>query len=92
MTVPFPVQEFNECADPEGCLNDLQLDMQLKYIDCPTTIDLNGVPTAVGRGWQVILSKYFQLFTMPANLYAAGDELAGTNGTLRYVATNNATV
>jgi len=88
--VPFPYQEFNECADPDGCLRDLMFDMQLRYISCPQTIDLNGVPTAVGRGWQVILSKYFQLFVMPSNLYENDDELFGTNGTLLYFATNDA--
>lgn len=86
-TAPFPIQEFNNCS--ADCVNDLMFDVQLKYIDCPQNIMLNGVSTPVGRGWQVIMSKYFQLFVMPENLYENDDELYGTNGTLLYFATND---
>lgn len=86
-TLPLPVSEFG-C--PDDCLRDLMLDMQLKYYDCPTTIDLNGVPTLVQRGWQVILGKYFTLWTQPDNAYASGDPLEGTNGTLKYFVSNSA--
>lgn len=85
-TLPFPVNEFG-CAD--DCLRDLMLDMQLKYYDCPTTIDLNGVPTLVQRGWQVILGKYFTLWTQPDNAFQSGDPLEGTNGTLKYFISNS---
>jgi len=63
----------------------------MKYIDCPTVVDVNGVPTTVNRGWQVILSKEFALWVQPAstNEYAAGDELYQTNGTLLYEISNN---
>lgn len=85
-TLPLPVNEFG-CAD--DCLRDLRLDMQLKYIDCPTTIDVAGVPTTVNRGWQVILSKYFTLWTQPDNAFDTGDPLEGTNGTLKYFISNS---
>jgi hypothetical protein len=85
-TLPLPVNEFG-CAD--DCLKDLILDMQLKYIDCPTTIDVAGVPTLVQRGWQVILGKHFTLWTQPDNAFESGDELFGTNGTLKYFIDNS---
>jgi hypothetical protein len=84
---PFPVNEFVGC-DPIQCLNDLSFDVQMRYIDCPTDIDVAGVPTTVNRGWQVILSKTFGLWVQPTTAYAAGDPLQDTNGTLRYVVTN----
>jgi hypothetical protein len=85
-TLPLPVNEFG-CAD--DCLRDLVLDMQLKYYDCATTVDVNGTPTTVQRGWQVILGKYFTLWTQPDNAYASGDPLEGTNGTLKYFISNS---
>ena len=90
-TAPFPVNEFTGCVDMLQCLRDLRLDIQMKYIDCPTVVDVNGVPTTVNRGWQVILSKEFALWVQPAgtNEYAAGDELYQTNGTLLYEISNN---
>ena len=85
-TASLPVAEF-------GCAYDCQtikFDVQLKYIDCPTLVTVNGVETTVNRGWQVIISKEFGLWVQPDNAYAVGDELAGTNGTLRYFFSNNA--
>lgn len=81
-TLPLPVDAYQCNAD--DCLRDLVFDMQLRYIDCPTEIDVAGVPTTVNRGWQVILSKEYALWVQPTDAYADGDELAGTNGTLKY--------
>jgi len=81
-TLPLPVQEFG-CAD--DCLRDLVLDMQLKYFDCPTD-DGNG--GTIERGWQVILSKDFALWTQPTDAFQATDELFETNGTLKYFVAN----
>lgn len=86
-TFPMPVAEFG--CNLDDCLRDLIFDIQLKYIDCPTEIEVNGVPTTVDRGWQVIVSKEYALWVQPTNAYAAGDELEGTNGTLKYFITNN---
>lgn len=86
-TLPLPVNEFG--CNNDACLRDLVLDMQLRYIDCPDVIDLNGVPTAVNRGWQVILSKRYALWVQPTNAYASGDPLEGTNGTLKYYLSNS---
>lgn len=82
-TLPLPVNEFG-CAD--DCLRDLVLDMQIKYFDCPTEIE--GGET-IDRGYQVILGKDFHLWTQPDNAFQAGDPLEGTNGTLKYIISNN---
>lgn len=87
-TLPLPVQEFG--CNLDDCLRDLVFDLQLKYIDCPTEVEINGVPTTVNRGWQVIVSKSYGLWVQPTNAYASGDELEGTNGTLKYFITNTA--
>lgn len=82
-TLPLPVDEFG-CAD--DCLRDLVFDMQLRYFDCPTELEGGEI---VPRGWQAILSKDFSGWTMPDDAYQPGDELEGTNGTLKYFISNN---
>lgn len=81
-TFALPVGEFG--CNLDECLRDLIFDIQLKYIDCPTDVTINGVTTNVNRGWQVIISKSFALWVQPTNAYATGDVLQDTNGTLRY--------
>lgn len=83
----MPVNEFG--CNLDDCLRDLRIDMQLKYIDCPGEYDVNGVPTAIDRGWQVILSKDYALWVQPTTGYQDGDSLADTNGTLKYFASNS---
>lgn len=82
----MPVNEFG--CNLDDCLRDLRIDMQLKYIDCPQSVTINGVSTPVGRGWQVILSKDYALWVQPTTGYQAGDSLADTNGTIKYFASN----
>jgi hypothetical protein len=86
-TASLPVGEFG-CADP---CQVTEFDVQLKYIDCPTVVTVNGVETTVGRGWQLIVSKNVALWVQPRNGYAPGDELDSTNGTLKYFITNDCT-
>ena len=86
-TAPLPIGEFG-CADP---CQMTEFDVQLKYIDCPTTVTVNGSETTVSRGWQLIVSKNVALWVQPRNGYANGDELDSTNGTLKYFITNNCT-
>lgn len=86
-TLPLPVGEFG--CNNDDCLRQLVFDMQLRYIDCPTSINVNGVSTTVNRGWEVILSKEWNLWVQPKDAYAAGDELADTNGTLKYFLMNS---
>lgn len=83
-TLPLPVMEFG-CAD--DCLKDLVMDLQLKYYDCRTEVS-DGV--FVDRGWQGIISKDYALWVQPDNGYDTGDELEGTNGTLKYFIGNSA--
>lgn len=85
-TMPLPIQEFG--CNLDDCLRELIFDVQLKFIDCPTVVTLNGANQTVSRGWQVIISKEFALWVQPKNAYAAGDELYNTNGTLKYFVTN----
>lgn len=82
-TLPLPVNEFG-CA--EDCLRDLVFDMQFKYFDCPTEVEGGGT---VDRGWQVILSKDFAFWVQPTDAFQPGDELEGTNGTLKYFVGNS---
>jgi hypothetical protein len=71
---------------------EVLFDFQLKYLDCPTAVaatdDYYGAPNSGYRGWQMIISKTCGLFQLPSNQYRASDILDGTNGILRYTATN----
>jgi len=81
--LPVPV----ECAC-NGDYSLLGLDIQLRYQDCPELRSVAGYESTieVDRGYQVIVSKSFGLFTQEN--YAATDRLNGVNGTLRYTITN----
>ncbi len=85
-TMALPV---NELVVPQPFLDRLLFDVQIREVDCPTEIDLNGVPTTIKEGVVVFLKKKFALYTLP-ELYRAGDPLEGTNGTLRYEITATA--
>lgn len=86
-TFLLPVDEFG--CNLDDCLRDLKFDLQLKYIDCSTTLNINGVPTQVNRGWSAIVSKRYAMWVQPTNAYDPADTLANTNGTLKYFITNN---
>jgi hypothetical protein len=86
-TMRFPVNEFNNCN--VECLNDLTFDVQFKFIDCPTTVTVNGANQTQGPGWQVIIGIDYALYVQPTNLYNASDPLALTNGTWKYVVGNS---
>jgi len=60
----------------------MNLDAQLKFFDCPTDL---GDGNVQDRGWALMLSKTFGLFTAPT-LFKEGDPMHGTNGTLLYTA------
>ncbi len=85
-TMALPV---NELTVPQPFLDRLLFDVQIREVDCPTEVEINGVPTTVSEGVQVFLKKKFSLFTLP-EMYQAGDPLLGTNGTLRYEITATA--
>jgi len=79
-TMSLPTQDQ---VVPLQFLDRLKFDVQIREVDCPTEIDLNGVPTTIKEGVVIYLKKDFSLFTLP-ELYKVGDPLVGTNGTLRY--------
>lgn len=86
-TFLLPVQEFG--CNLDSCLGDLKFDLQLKYEDCPTNVVVDGVNTSPGRGWRVLISKRYAMWVQPTNAYSSADALARTNGTLKYIVTNN---
>lgn len=80
MTLPL------ECC--AGGYDSLTFDAQLKFIDCPTEVNIGGVPTTKNKGWVLTLGKAFDLWNIPAAAYQATDRLYLNNGTYRYAVTN----
>jgi hypothetical protein len=80
---------FGEFVDPR--MPSMGLDFQFKFLDCPTQVlnGYSGQTITVDRGWVLIFSKRYGLFTTPTNAYDGNDRLAGTNGALRYTITNS---
>lgn len=73
---------------PQPFLDRLAIDVQIIENDCPQEMTLDGGAAATaGMGVNVILSWTGALFVRPTTLYATGDPLADTNGTLRYTIT-----
>lgn len=73
----------------DSSISKINFDWQIWYNDCPQTIEIDGTPTSVGRGWIVSISKSFNQVNLPSTLYQSGDRLYGNNGTLRYKLTND---
>lgn len=70
-------------------LASIKFDAQLRHIDCPTSVVIDGAaPAVVQRGWILDLMINYSQFNIPADAYDAADRLTGNNGTLRYTATN----
>jgi hypothetical protein len=76
-TIPIPVQLAN------GTLSSFVLDAQIKYYDCPVYDD-GGVKVS-DRGYVLLLFKNYGLWNAPNTMFAAGDRLAGFNGSLHYI-------
>lgn len=91
-TMPIPM----DCPECNGNYDSLDFDVQLRYLDCPTLINVGCEgETTVPRGWIVDIGKAFGLFTIPTDAYqheayddCYNDRLAGNNGSLRYIVTN----
>lgn len=89
---PLPV----DCPQCNGGYDNLRFDMQLRYVDCPTLINVGCEgERVVDRGYILYISKSYDLFTLPTDAYqhtaygdCYNDRLAGNNGSLRYVITN----
>ena len=69
-------------------LSKMNFDWQIEYSSCPQTISIDGTNQSVGRGWIVTISKSYYLVNQPTDMYQLSDRLFGSNGTLRYTATN----
>lgn len=67
----------------------IEFDAQLKYFDCPTTLTnaYYGTTVQVEKGFSLIISKQFGLFTID-QAYRATDILNGNRGSYRYEFTN----
>ncbi|KKN74670.1 hypothetical protein LCGC14_0388720 [marine sediment metagenome] len=67
----------------------VEFDAQLKYFDCPTTLTdaYYGTTVQVQKGFSLIISKQFGLFTID-QAYRATDRLNGNRGSYRYSFTN----
>lgn len=67
----------------------IEFDAQLKYHDCPTTLTdaYYGTSVTVDKGWALIISKDFGLFTID-QAYRGTDRLSGNRGSYRYAFTN----
>lgn len=89
IVLPMP---GNVTANGQQTFVPMEFDFQLRYLNCPDQVanvdDYYGNPIAGYRGYQLIISKYAGLFQVPTNAYRASDNLAGTNGVLRYSFTN----
>lgn len=74
-----------------NALSQLAVDVQLHYFTCPQ--EITGGPyfgtQTIDRGWQIIISKNYDLWNIPSNSYHFSDRLFGANGTLNYAITNN---
>jgi hypothetical protein len=91
-TMPLPI----DCPECNGDYGTMEFDAQMRYIDCPTVINVGCEgETTVGRGWILSLGKSFGLFNIPDDAYqdeengdCYTDRLTGNNGTFRYVISN----
>ena len=85
-TIPLPMQMNN------AEVKNVWFDYQLRYSDCPTnfTDAYYGTTIALNRGWNIILSKQFGLFTIPSYMYSnPGDPMNGNTGIIKYTITNS---
>jgi hypothetical protein len=73
----------------DGMLGMLNIDFQLKEIDCPQETTVGYEETTLGAGYSLIMSKRFALWQVPSDAYQSTDRLTGNNGSLRYTATNS---
>lgn len=91
-TMPLQV----DCPECNGTYDNMDFDVQLRYIDCPTLINVGCVgETVVPRGYVLDIGKSFGLFNLPTDAYqneayddCYNDRLTGNNGTLRYIIAN----
>lgn len=79
-TITLPMQ------NADGTLVPVKFDYQLRYNDCAVTEG----ETTFEKGYNMIISKNFGLYTIPTSAYQSGDVLYGNRGSLAYEVSNNA--
>lgn len=75
-----------------GQLVPVQFDYQLRYNDCAQEFEVEGEIVVLQKGYNLILSKRFGLYTIPTTAYRTGDPLAGNRGSLHYLINNDCDV
>lgn len=81
------IDPFMQCWTPAG-LQPFRWDITIRYNDCPTSYSGYAGTATYGKGWQIIISKNYDLFTTPTDAYDGGDVNRGQNGTLLFTITN----
>ncbi len=90
-TLRLPIED----SIGQGNYREFEFDVQLIYRDCPEDVQIGAFnattnpPTALGRGWNVILMSSYQQVNIPTDAYASTDRLYGNNGTYLFHATNS---
>jgi len=79
-TITLPMQ------NSDGTLVPVKFDYQLRYNDCAVTEN----SVTYEKGYNMILSKNFGLYTIPTDAYKSTDVLYGNRGSLAYNVTNAA--
>ena len=76
--------------NPDGTKVPVKFDFQLRYNDCAVTeTNAYGDPQTYQKGYNLIISKQFGLYTIPTTAYSASDVLSGNRGSLKYNITNS---
>lgn len=76
-----------QCWTPAG-YQPFAWDATLRFNECATTFSGYAGSNTYTRNWIMTVSKTYDLWTPPTNLYDGNDPNVGQNGTLRYTVTN----
>ena len=84
--IPLPVNTS------DGQSTVMMFDVRMRFNSCPADIAdaAYGGTRTISEGWSIQISKQYGLFQTPAALYGSGDRLAGSNGALKYILSNDA--
>ena len=67
----------------------MPVDVQFKFNDCEADYTVDGETETLQKGWNMILSLNFGLWTIPSTAYRTEDPLTGNRGSLLYNVTND---
>ena len=67
----------------------LPVDVHFKFNACDEDFTVDGESSSLKKGWNMILSTNFGLWTIPSDAYRTGDVLDGNRGSLLYNVTND---